>query len=173
MFSVCVCVFGIYVLKIVVERIGSLVKLHAWLHSYLCFSFLWKTVFEHLNNFLIPLDNFQSIKPLFSSCLDRSYCNLDPSRFLDFVSIASRQILDQSRNFLSSWQILDPSRLASVDSYSTTSRSIEILLHTLFSHVLHLSFIFSSISSCFITFMHLYGFLVPPWSSLCFSGEAF
>ena len=35
-----------------------------------------------------------------------------------------------------------------------------------FSHVLHLSLILSSIASCFITFMHLYGFLVPPWSSL-------
>ena len=31
-----------------------------------------------------------------------------------------------------------------------------------FSHVLHLYFILSSIASCFITFMHLYGFLVPP-----------
>ena len=35
-----------------------------------------------------------------------------------------------------------------------------------FSHVLHLSIILSSIASYFITFMHLYGFLVPPWSSL-------
>ena len=35
-----------------------------------------------------------------------------------------------------------------------------------FSHVLQLSFILSSIETCFITFMHLYGFLVPPWSSL-------
>ena len=126
------------------------------MHSYLCFSFLWKTVFEHLNNFLIPLDNFQSIKPIFSSCLDRSYCNLDPSRFLDFVSIASRQILDQSRNFLSSWQILDPLRLASVDSYSTTSRSIEILLHTLFftCFASFFSLVFHS-----ILFHHIYAFI--------------
>ena len=35
-----------------------------------------------------------------------------------------------------------------------------------FSHVLHLSIIFSSIASYFITFMHFYGFFVPPWSSL-------
>ena len=35
-----------------------------------------------------------------------------------------------------------------------------------FSYVLHLSFILSSIASCFIIFMHLYGFFVPPWSSL-------
>ena len=30
--------------------------------------------------------------------------------------------------------------------------------------VLHLSVILLSIASCFITFMRLYGFLVPPWS---------
>ena len=35
-----------------------------------------------------------------------------------------------------------------------------------FSHVLHLSFILSSIASCFITFMHFYGFFVPSWWSL-------
>ena len=35
-----------------------------------------------------------------------------------------------------------------------------------FSHVLHLSIILSSIASYFITFMHLYGFFVLPWSSL-------
>ena len=31
-----------------------------------------------------------------------------------------------------------------------------------FSHVLHLSIILSSIAFCFNTFMHFYGFLVPP-----------
>ena len=35
-----------------------------------------------------------------------------------------------------------------------------------FSHVLHISFILSFVTSCFITFIHLYGFLVPPWSFL-------
>ena len=35
-----------------------------------------------------------------------------------------------------------------------------------FSHVLHLSVILSSIAFSFIAFMHLYGFLVLPWSSL-------
>ena len=46
----CVCVFGIHVLKIAFESwfweiylvFGSLVELHAWLHSYLCFSLLEK-----------------------------------------------------------------------------------------------------------------------------------
>ena len=36
-----------------------------------------------------------------------------------------------------------------LDSCSTVSRSVEILLHTLFSHVLHISFILSPISSLF------------------------
>ena len=40
------------------------------------------------------------------------------------------------------------------------------LVEILVSHVLHPSIILSSIAHCFITFMHLYGFLVPPWSSL-------
>ena len=35
-----------------------------------------------------------------------------------------------------------------------------------FSHVLLLSVFLSSIASCFVTFMQLYGFFVPPWSSL-------
>ena len=47
---VCMCVFGIHVLKIAVERwfwevhmvFGSLVVLHVWLHSCLCFSLLKK-----------------------------------------------------------------------------------------------------------------------------------
>ena len=60
MFSVCVCVFGIYVLQIVVERLfwelkmlmGSLVELHAWLHS--CFSLLEKLFLSNLDNFSTP-----------------------------------------------------------------------------------------------------------------------
>ena len=35
-----------------------------------------------------------------------------------------------------------------------------------FSHVLHFSIILSSITSYFFTFMHLYRFLMSPWSSL-------
>ena len=59
---VCVCVFRIFVLKIVVERwfwelkmlIGSLVELHAWLHSYQCFSFLEKLFLSNLDTSSIP-----------------------------------------------------------------------------------------------------------------------
>ena len=60
MLCVCVCVLGSMCLKIVVERwfwelkmlIGSLVKLHAWLHLYLCFSLHKKLFLSNLNNFL-------------------------------------------------------------------------------------------------------------------------
>ena len=62
MFSVYVCVFGIYVLKIVVERwfwelkmfIGSLIELHAWLHSYLYFSLLEKLFLSNLDTSSTP-----------------------------------------------------------------------------------------------------------------------
>ena len=58
----CVCVFGIYVLKIVVKRwfwelkmlFGSLVELHAWLHSYLWFSLLGKLFLSNLDSFSTP-----------------------------------------------------------------------------------------------------------------------
>ena len=59
---VCVCVFGIYMLKIDVKRwfwgfirlIGSLVELHAWWHSYLCFSLLEKLFLSNLDSFSTP-----------------------------------------------------------------------------------------------------------------------
>ena len=62
LFNVCVCVFGIYVLQIVVERwfwelkmlIGSLVELHASLHSYLCFSLLEKLFLSNLDTSSTP-----------------------------------------------------------------------------------------------------------------------
>ena len=73
---VCVCV-GSMCLKISVERwfwelkmlIGSLVELHAWLHSYLCFSFLEKL-------FLSNLDTSSTLGYL-SSFSTSSYHNLD------------------------------------------------------------------------------------------------
>ena len=77
MFSVCVCVFGIYVFKIVVERwfwelkmlFGSLVELHAWLHSYLCFSLLEKLFLSNLDTSSTP-GYLSSFSPF-------SYHNLD------------------------------------------------------------------------------------------------
>ena len=74
----------------------------------------------------------------------------------------------QSIEKLSIWpidprQILDPSRLAFARQLLNLSRSSYMYC---FLHVLHLSIILSCIASCFITFIHLYVFLLPPWSSL-------
>ena len=63
----CVCRFlGSMCLKIVVERwfwkfkmlIGSLVVLHAWLHSHLCFSLLEKLFLSFLDTSSTPLDTW-------------------------------------------------------------------------------------------------------------------
>ena len=112
MFSVCVCVFEIYVLKIVVKRwfwrflilIGSLVELHAWLHSYMCFSPLEKLFLSNLNSFSIPpwhLAIFWAFQLLF-------YRNLDS------FSIAR-------------W--IDRQTFWTLDSFSTAGGSIELLYY--------------------------------------------
>ena len=95
-----VCVFGIHVLKIGVKRwfwevymvFRSLVVLHVWLHSCLCFSLLKKNCFKSL------LDT-SSTPGYLSSFQAFSYCNLDtsstPSGSIEKVpisSIASRQL---------------------------------------------------------------------------------
>ena len=127
------------------------------MHSCLCFSLLWKTGFKQsrqlldtswqLVYLLSPLIFFLSHSRYL---LDRfsihreTFCLLDrcsivvQSIKVGFCMIATRQLLDLSRS-----------------SY----------MHY-FSHVLHLSIILSSITFCFIIFMHFYGFLLPPWSSL-------
>ena len=119
------------------------------------------------------------MKKSYSLKLDRSWTD---SRHLSIDCYLSRP------SFFLSWQKLTQSwsiKLSGLclDSFSIASRSIEKLSvwlihprHLLdlsrssymhcFSHVLHLSFILSSIASCFISFTHLYGFLVPSWSSL-------
>ena len=92
---------------------------------------------------VISIDPWQLLNPLrkffeLSVCLLDSRQILDPSIFLGFLLITTRQLPSLSRPSCMHW----------------------------FSHILHLSIILSSIASCFNTFMHLYGFLVPPWSSL-------
>ena len=123
----------------------------------ICFSLLEKSLFFKLESslthprqisflsslFVISTDLWQLLDPLrnfskISICPIDSRQILDPLRFLGFHLIATRQLLDLSR----------PSCMQ------------------FFSYVLHLSFILSSIASCFITFMHFYGFLVPSLSSL-------
>ena len=104
---VCMCVFRIYVLKIVVERwfwelkmlFGSLVELHTWLHSYLCFSLLEKL-------FLSNLDTSLTLGYL-SSFSSSSYRNLD--------SFSTTRWIDQDFFWI-------------LDSFLTASGSIELPL---------------------------------------------
>ena len=118
----------------------------------ICFSLLEKSLFFKLESslthprqisFLSSLLLVISTDPLqllnlskkiskFCVCPIDSQQILDPSRFLGFLSIATRQLLNLSR---------------------------PCCMHC-FSHVLLLSIILSSITSYFFTFMHLYGFLV-------------
>ena len=96
----CVCVFGIHVLKIIVERwfwelnmfIGSLVELHVWLHSCLCFSLLEKLLLK---------------------------ASSTPSYLSSFLSF----FLSQSRQLLDTWWI-DWESSCPLDSFST-ARSID------------------------------------------------
>ena len=76
---------------------GSLVELHVQLHSCLCFSLLEKLFLSNLNNSSTPLDTwliYQALQLLFIAIL-----------------IASQQLLNLSRKFLSPRQLLDPSSL--------------------------------------------------------------
>ena len=161
MFSVCVCVcvcFGsksltFFLLRDVFERLKYCLDL--WLSSivdciHICiFLFFEKLFLSNLDSFSTPLKRLLSIEALFLlvsievnaiSIHQETFCLLDRcliavrSIKVGFYSIAARQLLDLLRSSC---------------------------MHR-FSHVFHLSFILSSIASCFITFMHLYGFFVPP-----------
>ena len=111
------CFFGIYVLKFVVERcfweikmlIGSLVELHAWLHSYLCFSLLesWFSATSTDPRHLLDTWLICRALKLFLITI------LTPSRQLggsiekvSVSSIASRQLMDRSSFFNHVWWIL-------------------------------------------------------------------
>ena len=152
----CVCVFlGSLCIKFVFERcfwelkmfIGSLVVLQAWLHSYLYFSLLEKL-------FLSNLDTSSTPRYL-SSSYAVFYRNLDTFSVARWIDRESSWILD---SFSIHWGWLD--------SISTPLDWLRSSYKHCFSHALHLSFILSSIASCFITFMHFYGFFVPSWLSL-------
>ena len=90
----CVCVFRIYVLKIVVKRwfwefkmlFGSLVVLHVWLHSYLGFSFLEKRFLSYLDISSTPsyLSSFQKF----------SFRNLNRSSTARWIDQESSWTLD-------------------------------------------------------------------------------
>ena len=139
---VCVCVFGIHVIKIVVERwfwevnmvFGSLVELHAWLHSYLCFSLLEKLILKA------------------SSTPPRHLAICQASKlFLIAISTPPRHLVDWSRNscplnsFLTPGGSIEPHLLCLMFSYldtyltpiSVDGQILDTLLDT--SRHLHLS----------------------------------
>ena len=105
-------------LKIVVERwfwelkmlIGSLVKLHAWLHLYLCFSLHKKLFLSNLNNFLTL-----GYLPNFSTSF---YRNLDSF-------LTARWINRQTFWTLDSWWINRASLLSFLLNCSSTAASAE------------------------------------------------
>ena len=111
LFSVCVYVFGIHVLKIVVESwfwelkmlIRSLVELHVWLHLYLCFSLLEKLFLSNLDSFsTLPwhLAIYRVFQLLFIAISIASQQLGGSIKISSGSSIASRQLLNPSRFFL-------------------------------------------------------------------------
>ena len=101
----CVCVFGIHVLKIAAERLfwevnmvfGSLVVLHAWLHSCLCCSLLEQLILKASSTPPLHLAICQASKLFF---------------------------LSQSRHLLNTWWINQESSYP-FDNFSTLGGSIE------------------------------------------------
>ena len=109
MSSVCVCVFGIIVLNIFVERwswelkmlTGSLVELHAWLHSYLCFSLLEKWFLIYLDTSSISprhLAVCRALKMFFITISTPSRQLCGSIEKVSGSSIASRHLLNRSRS---------------------------------------------------------------------------
>ena len=103
-----VCVFlGSLCLKIVVERwfwkikmlFGSLIEVHAWLHSYLCFSLLKKLILSYLNTSSTPSRHLAICRALKLFLIAIS---TDPRQLGGSIekvprpSIAYRQLVDRS-----------------------------------------------------------------------------
>ena len=122
------CVLGSMCLKIVVERcfwdfkmlIGSLVELHAWLNSYLCFSLLEKLLLSNLDTSSTPLNTcpFRRDLKLFLIAISIAVSTAGGSiEKVPRPSIASRQLVDWSSFFDRVWWILHRhlSTAASVD----------------------------------------------------------
>ena len=157
--------------------IGLLVELHVGLHSCLCFFTSRKTGFKcWLDTSSIPccLSSFfsfylsQSQQLLDTFQIDRDYfCLLDSFStsggsikiFLTFCCFVPRQILDSCicRRLLCSTPVSPP-----------LDQSRSSCMHY-FSHVLHLSFIFVSIASCFSFFLQVYGSLFSSFPLYQFS----
>ena len=98
---------------------------------------------------------FLFFEKLFLSNLNSYWTPLDSCDIYRALSTSFYRILDSFLIHRETFWMLD--------SFSIHQDPLSCII---FSHVLHLSFILSFIASLFITFMHLYGFLMPPWSSL-------
>ena len=90
---------------------------------------------------------------------------LDTSQYLAYLLRFLVDFLSQSRH-LSIARWIDRESSCPLDSFSTPLNLSRSSCMHCFSYVLHLFVILSSIASCFITFIHFYGFLLPPWLSL-------
>ena len=78
---------------------GSLVELHAWLHSYLCFSLLEKQFLSNLDTSFVPprhLAFCRALKVFSYSNLDRSLTAGGSNEKVPRSLIASRQLMDRS-----------------------------------------------------------------------------
>ena len=174
----CVCFFRIHVLKIAIEMwfwevnmvFGSLVELHARLHSCLCFSLLEKLILKASSTPPRHLAICRASK-LFLIAISTPGGSIKKA---PIPSIASRHLVDRSSLISCVWcfctstlarHLYLSTAKSSTPSSTPFSTPLDLLrsfyMHC-FSNVLHISFILSSMTSCFITFLHLYGFFVPP-----------
>ena len=142
--------------------IGSLVELHAWLHSYLCFSFLEKLFLSNLDTSLTP--------GYLSSFSTSFYHNLDSfstTRWIDFqnfwtlYSFSTARWIDRVISWpLDSWWIERASLLMSdelfLDAFSTTASVKAFLLDTF-------------LNTCLDTSRHLY---LSSFTDLLYKGSA-
>ena len=117
----------------------------------------WKTIFKQSRQLL----DTSLILGYLSSFSTSSYRNFDSFSIARWIDRDFFWILDSFS--ITGWSI-EVGFCSIVSQYLSIHRDF-FCMHC-FSHVLHLSFLLSSTTSYFITFMHLYGFVVPPWSSL-------
>ena len=158
----CVCVFlESMCLKLLLRDVFETLK--CWLDS--CLSCMldcihiyvfpsWKTVFKQSRQLL----DTSSILGYLSSFSTSSYRNLDSFSTARWIDQDFFWILDSFS--IAGWSI-EVGFCSIVSQYLSIHRDF-FCMHC-FSHVLHISFILSSIASCFITFMHFYGFFVNMW----------
>ena len=155
LFSVCVCFFGSLCLKLLLRDVFKSLK--GWLDHWLCCMLdcihicifpSWKIVFKKYWQLL----DTSSTPGYLSSFSTSSYRNLDSFSTVRWINRDFFWILD-SCSINRGWLLLD--------SFLTPLDPSRFFCMHCFSHVLHLSFLLLSITFCFITFMHLYGFFVP------------